>query len=262
MNFVDIHTHLLPGVDDGAASTDEAVGMLKLAYEAGTRKIVATPHMFFEMFGNFDFVAIRDRFDVFVGELDEYREKLPFLNEMQVYLGAENYASPELFEALEQGCVLSLNGSRYLLVEVPILLPFSQIENVVARVFAAGYTPVLAHAERYGGVQEDPSRLVPFWERGGVVQVNGDSLLGGWGSKAQKSARKLLAEGIVDVIASDGHRLARRTPALDKALRWLESQFGEEDVQAWLSENPGALVGNELLQPAADHADLGADSRG
>ena len=99
---------------------------------------MATPHMFFDLFRNNDFVEIRDRFDQLTSDLNSYQDKFPFLKEIQVYPGAENYASAEFLEALDQGCVLALNGSRYPLIEVSLMLPFSQIESVIQRVFAAG----------------------------------------------------------------------------------------------------------------------------
>ena len=112
--------------------------------------------------------------------------------------------------------------------------------------------PVLAHAERYYAVQEDPKRLTRFWERGGVVQVNADSLLGSWGEKARKCGKKMLAEGLVDVIASDGHRVSRRPPVLNGVYEWLDGRFEEKNVTEWLVENPGGIVRNDVLEPA-DH---------
>ncbi|MDA2937878.1 hypothetical protein MYX75_06410 [Acidobacteria bacterium AH-259-A15] len=255
MNFVDIHTHVLPGVDDGAASIDETIAMLRMAYDGGTRKIVATPHMFFDLFKNNDFVEIRDRFDQLTSDLNSYQDTFPFLKAIEVYPGAENYASPEFLEALGQGCVLTLNGSRYLLVEFSPMLPFSQIENVIQRVFAAGYTPVIAHSERYAAIQEDPMRMVRFWEMGCVTQVNADSLLGGWGSRATKCAKALLEEGLVNVIASDGHRVRWRPPVLEGVFGKLESEYAGEDVAAWMVENPQGILANESLEvsyPAKD----------
>ena len=117
MNFVDVHTHILPEVDDGAASIDETIAMLRIAYDGGTRKIVATPHMFLYLFGNDDVVQVQNSFQQLMLDLHSRVDLFPFLEEMKCYLGSENYVSPEFLEALAQGCVLSLNGSRYLLVE-------------------------------------------------------------------------------------------------------------------------------------------------
>ena len=252
MNFVDIHTHILPGVDDGAATVDETIAMLNLAHAAGTRKIVATPHMFYDLFQNNDFVEIQYRFDELQSELKANQQTFPFLSEIAIFPGAENYASPEFLEALELGWVLTLNGSRYLLVEVPFMMPFGQIRKLVQRVFLAGYTPVLAHVERYGAVQEDSGRLAQLRQDGLVVQVNGESLWGASGSRAEECIRTLLAEDLVDVIASDGHRANSRTPQLQAAFQQLKEKFGKEHLMKWMGENPGMILANRSLGPARE----------
>ena len=248
MSFVDIHSHILPGVDDGAGSIDETIAMLKVAYESGTKKIVATPHMFHDLFDNNDFVETRKKFDELIEQLEANQATFPFLSEIQVCPGAENYASPAFLKALDEGCVLTLNGSRYLLVETAFLLPFSQIEILIQRVHLAGFTPVLAHPERYGSIQEDPERLVKLWDVGCVCQINADSLLGASGSRARKCGETLLEEGLVDIIASDGHKLKWRTPELKSICEKLRREYSEEDVQALLVENPECIVANEALE--------------
>ncbi len=251
MNFVDIHTHILPGVDDGAATVDETIAMLSLAHATGTRKIVATPHMFYDLFQNNDSVEIKDHFEELQWELNASQQTFPFLSEIVICPGAENYVSPKFLEALEQGRVLTLNGSRYLLVEVPFMMPFGQIRNVVQRVFWAGYTPVLAHVERYGAVQEQSGRLAKLREDGLVVQVNGDSLWGASGSRAKKCIRTLLAEDLVDVIASDGHHADSRTPQLQAAFQQLKGEFGKEDLMRWMREKPDRILANRSLEVSA-----------
>lgn len=255
MHFVDVHTHILPEVDDGAASIDETIAMLRIAYDGGTRKIAATPHMFLDLFGNDDVVQVQNSFQLLMLDLHSRVDLFPFLEEMKFYLGAENYVSPEFLEALEQGCVLSLNGSRYLLVEFSPSFPFSQIEEAVQRVFGAGYTPVLAHPERYAAIQEDPLRMEAFWEMGGVVQVNAGSLLRGEGSDTRKCAQQLLEEGLVDVIASDGHRPQWRPPNLQRVFELLEDDYETEDIAGWLWENAEAILVNESLEVSREDTD-------
>ena len=253
-NFIDVHTHILPGVDDGAANIEETLVMLRIAYDLGTRGVVATPHMFLDLFQNNDFLKIRDRFERLKEELEPYQAKLPYLKEMNIYLGAENYACVEFLKALDQGCVLTLNGSRYLLVEVPFTFPLSQIESFLDRILATDYLPVIAHVERYTAVQEDPLRIKPFWRRGCVIQVNARSLAGGSGSRAQQCAEQLLQEGLLDVIATDGHRPRWRPPDLQAVYLKLEKECKREDVLRWMAENPRMILANERLI-RADQAD-------
>ena len=250
MEFVDIHSHVLPGVDDGAVSVDETIAMLRIAYDAGTRKIVATPHMFLDLFHNNDFVQVLDCFEQLKSDLESCQDAFPFLQDMHLYPGAENFASPEFLTALEQGCVLTLNGSRYLLVEFPPVLPFSQIQIVIEKVVATGYTPVIAHPERYGAIQKDPLRVEQFEQMGCVIQVNADSLRGGSGSRAKQCSLSLLQAGWVDVIASDGHRLRWRSPNLGRVLRRLEEEYTNDDIAGWLVENPERILANKRLVSA------------
>ena len=250
MEIVDIHSHVLPGVDDGAVSVDETIAMLRIAYDAGTRKIVATPHMFLDLFHNNDFVQILDRFEQLKSELESCQDAFPFLQDMHIYSGAENFASQEFLAALEQGCVLTLNGSRYLLVEFSPVLPFRHFLSVIEKVVATGYTPVIAHPERYGAIQKDPLRVEQFEQMGCVIQVNADSVRGGSGSRAKKCSRSLLQAGWVDVIASDGHRLRWRPPNLGGVLGRLEEEFTKDDIAGWLVENPGRILANKRLASA------------
>ena len=251
MHFTDIHTHIIPGIDDGSTDIDETIAMLSIACEGGTRKITATPHMFLDLFANNDLVEVRDRFNELKANLESHRDQFSFLKDIKVYLGAENYASPEFMEALDQGCVLTLNASHYLLIEFSPLLPFSQIQTVIQRVFLAGYTPIFAHPERCAAIQEEPVRMTEFWERGCVTQVNSDSLLRTPGSrKTAKCAEKLMREGLVDVIASDAHRPRWRPPNLGRIFRQLENRYAEEDLRAWMWENASAILSNQYLENA------------
>lgn len=250
MDIVDIHSHVLPGVDDGSVSVDETIAMLRLAYDSGTRKIVATPHMFLDLFGNNDFVQIQDHFGQLQSDLKSCQDAFPFLRDMRIYPGAENFVSPEFLTALDQGCVLTLNGSRYLLVEFPPILPFGQIKTAVEKILATGYTPIVAHPERYGAIQKDPLRVEQLRKRGCVSQVNSDSIRGGSGSRAKQCSKTLLQSGLIDVIASDGHRLSWRPPTLGRVLRRLEERYGKEDIMDWLEENPGRILANKRLESA------------
>jgi len=250
MNFVDIHTHILPGVDDGAQSLEDTLVMLRIAYDSATRRMVATLHMFLDLFNNNDFLEIRDRFEALIRDLNSYQEKQPHIKEMDLYLGAENYASPEFLEALGQGCVLTLNGSRDLLVEVSPALPMSQIGVIMENVLAADYTPVIAHVERYAAVQQDPSQMERLRNLGCVLQVNARSLAGASGSKNKTCAERLLQEGLLDVIATDGHQPRWRPPDFQSVFQTLEQDHSKEDVRRWMLTNPQLILSNELLKSA------------
>lgn len=251
MYFTDIHTHIIPSIDDGSTDIKETIEMLSIAYNGGTRAIAATPHMFLDLFGNNDLIAVQDRFDALMVALKAHRDQFNFLKDIKVSLGAENYASPEFLEALDQGHVLTLNDSRYLLIEFPPVLPFSQIQMVIQRIFLAGYTPIFAHPERCSAIQEEPVRMVNFWEQGCITQVNSDSLLGGGSSRSTKCAEELITEGLVDVIASDAHRVRWRPPDLGRIFRQLQDHYTQEDVRAWMCGNANSILIDKRLEENA-----------
>ena len=190
--FVDLHFHLIPNIDDGPSSVDEAVEMLLLAHTGGTRRIVATPHMFLPPFDNNDPAKVREAFWELTAELDKRAEKLPFLRDMQIELGAENYLSPEFFDALKRRDLITMGESEFALIEFSGYMPFGQIVSAVEHIRHAGLGPILAHVERYSVFLEKPQRLQALANAGCVIQVNSRSLISRWGSRQRRFATKLL----------------------------------------------------------------------
>ncbi len=249
MSIVDIHTHVLPGLDDGAPSFGVVMQMLEIAHRSGTRALVATPHMFLPPFNNHDPAAIHDRFAETVEELwrRSHLEEFVFLKELRLHLGSENYLSPEFLAALETRRVLSLAGSRYLLVEFDAYLAYEMLIAAVDRIAEAGLVPVLAHVERYTPFLERPGRLAELVRRGCVAQLNGSCLLPAAGRSRRRSALSFLRNGLVQVIASDAHENRRRTPDLGFAYDVLSREFPRNWVQAWMHDNPNRILSNQRL---------------
>lgn len=246
MHFVDIHTHTLPGIDDGATSIEETIEMLRVAHATGTRHLVATPHMFLDGYEKNDIILVNDRFAETMGALKErsVQSECAFLLEMRVFLGAENYASVEFLDALARQCVVPINEGRHLLVEFSSFLPLTRIEMVVQRVLQSGYFPILSHTERLTAAQEKPSRLENLAAMGCLFQVNGDSFLDSADPRLRKTSQALAKAGLVHVVASDGHRPVRRPPVLSAAAETLQRKYSPQAAQAWLHDNPSWIVGN------------------
>ena len=251
MRFVDIHTHLTPGLDDGATTLFETLEMLRYAYDRGTRAMVATPHMF-ASFGNTNPLAVYDTFVDMVKRLERMstgREN-EFLREMALYLGSENFISPEFLEALKSRDVLTLNGSRYLLVEFPPYLPFETAESAVDRILEVGLIPVLAHVERYSFLDNKPGRLAAFKKKGCIIQVNAEVIVDLKGRGVSKSVAPLFENGLIDVVASDGHDVHARPPSMDAAFGTLMSAYPQTAVAAWMWENPARILHDREMLPA------------
>jgi len=249
MQFADIHTHIIPGIDDGAGSIEETIEMLRIAYSQGTRAIVATPHMFLDLFPNHDAIAVRRAFEATVSKLTQYASQpaYSFLREMQIVLGAENYASLEFVQCLDRRAVLSVNGGLYLLVEFSPFVPFGSMTSILERILTAGFYPVVAHTERIIAVQQKPGRLVPLLGIGCVFQVNADSVVDSATRSSRKTAANLLGDGLGHVVASDGHRANYRPPRLYEASKNLLAKYSEEQVRTWLWENPSRIIANQAI---------------
>ena len=246
MHFVDIHTHIIPAIDDGATSIEETIEMLRVAYQAGTRDLVATPHMFLDGYEKNDILLVNDRFAAMVTALKQYGEQpeFAFIRDMRLFLGSENYASIEFIEAMGRGCVVPINSGRYLLVEFSTFLPLTKIEMILQKVFQFGYFPVVAHTERISAVQEKPARLEDLARMGCFFQVNADSFLDTANPLLRKTSQTLAKAGLIHVIASDGHRSVRRAPVLSPASEKLQHKYSPQAAQAWLHDNPAKIVGN------------------
>lgn len=244
MSYLDIHTHLLPGVDDGAQSFAEAVGMQELAWRAGTRQMVATPHMFHPGLGSDDPAAIVAAFSAFEERLERQRaadsDGLP--GEMQVHLGAENYVGVEFLHAVEDHRVLTLAASRFLLVEFSPLTTATAARHALTRIQDSGYVPVMAHIERYAFLQDDPAVLEQLIESGCVAQVNAAAILGHHGLRIAQLVDDWLRRRLIAVVASDGHGLTNRRPELGEANDHLAARYGEATASACLRDNPRAIL--------------------
>lgn len=253
MGHVDIHCHLLPGIDDGAASLAETVEMLSLAGAAGTDQIVATPHMFQPDIGSDDVDLVRHCWRNLCANLETLEIEGAALALPTVHLGAENYVGAELLAAVSAGEVLTLSGSRFLLVELWPLTTGTAARHALDHIASAGYTPVLAHVERYGFLRSDPSALPNLVEAGYVAQVNAAAILGRQGLKIAQLVDHWLRRGLIAVVASDGHGVDSRQPKLDAVAELLAKRHGKTTAELLLQDNPRALLaGAEPTLPSLE----------
>ena len=249
MEFVDLHIHLLPGVDDGPADLQDTLHLLEAAHRQGTRTLVATPHMFMPPFDLRDPEIVRAAFADMTAALSEWgsRPGLEFLRELSLHVGAENHLSAEFLQALEARRVVSINHGLYLLIEISPFFPSSMLPSAVERVLRAGFVPVLAHADRYPELLRHPARLAPLVEMGMIVQLNASSLRPGAPRAVIRGATSLLEQGLAHVIASDAHGAHQRPPEQRLALETLSSRFSEQQIAAWMFENPLRILNNQGL---------------
>lgn len=234
MSFTDIHIHLLCGVDDGAENEEQMRKMLDAAYRDGTRAVCATPHYhpgYFEEKPE----AADDAFR----KLQRYAEKYP---DMKLYRGNELRYGRGFDEWIKSGSCMSLNGSRYLLVDFLEYDDADYIVDSVLRVLNTGYIPVLAHAERYEGFGRDLEEIERLSSCGVVIQVDALSPFGGWGRGAKRRSRRIIECGLADVIASDAHDAEQRSPRLNECFEYVKDRCGIEYADCLFTTNPALIL--------------------
>jgi protein-tyrosine phosphatase len=249
--MIDVHSHILHGIDDGPTEIEESLEMARIAVADGTKTIVATPHAP----GPRTYTAnlLRRR----LAELREalQREAIP----LEVLPGNELFYNANLVEMLHTGAFLTYNNTRTVLIETFISEPFPRdFRQAVYDLQIAGYRVVLAHPERISDVQDDPNILIPLIERGVLMQLTAQALTGEQGKHMQSLAEKLVKHHLVHLIASDAHGVSYRPPQLSEAYEHTVSLAGEKTAQAMVRDVPAALINGERLdvpepQRVADH---------
>jgi protein-tyrosine phosphatase len=239
--MIDIHVHVLPGLDDGPADLGQAVEMCRLIAADGVTAVVATPHQLHEEWENTDAALIRK----LCAEVEEAAA-----GSVRVYPGAEIRASMEIPAGLDDMAasgLLTLAGSRYVLVE-PSPYPLApSLGELVYELRVAGWWPVLAHPERYGYLAQEPERLRALVRRGAKLQITAGSVLGRNGRRAQQATRFLLDNRLVHFLGSDGHDSAGRAPGVSEAWKVVAGEWGETMAQALTLNNPLAVIENREL---------------
>ncbi|MBI2867307.1 MAG: tyrosine protein phosphatase [Chloroflexi bacterium] len=241
MPFIDLHSHVLPGVDDGPKSWDDTMRMLRRAAQGGTGTIVATPHSRDRASWE-DIATLRRLCDQANETLG--KERLP----LTVVLGMENSLLLDTAKRVQAGAGLTYNGSRYVLVELPFLQLPLYWEEELFQLQLQDYIPLIAHPERQAQIQERPEFLAPVVERGMLAQVTAGSLTGVFGSRVKKVAERLVAKGLVQVIASDCHVPdGPRNPDLADGVWAAAKLIGEKRALAMATAVPQAILSGQPL---------------
>ncbi|HMA59751.1 MAG TPA: CpsB/CapC family capsule biosynthesis tyrosine phosphatase [Halanaerobiales bacterium] len=223
--MIDIHNHLLPEVDDGAKSQSETLEIIKTAEEYEIHKIVATPHYMEESY-QIEGETIKKK----VRELNELLNKKDI--NVEILAGHEIYITPDLIKKFKNKDILSINNSKYLLLEMPMNYIPEYLDQVFYDLSVLGYKPVIAHPERNEEVIKNPDILYEWVKDGIIFQLNAGSLFGVYGNNVKKTAFELVDNYLVQVIASDCHGSSKvNLEWLARAKRKLEDICGSYTVQ-------------------------------
>ena len=231
--MIDIHCHLLYGVDDGADTVDMSLAMLQDAASQGITDMILTPHYRKGMFP-FDKFTIMANFETILPKAADIGIRL--------HLGCEYHANADMVTNLKNDRALTLAGTDYVLAEYSHDSTLLQIQNSLDDLLSNGYIPVIAHAERYGIVDKDPAILALFGQMGALVQINADAILGLDGYAIKRVCRKILKRGLADIVASDSHDMNDRKNHMLECMNHIRKKYGEDTANKLFVRNPGKII--------------------
>jgi len=242
--MIDIHSHILPGIDDGAGDLEEALEMARLAVADGIRVMVATPHLFKHQ--SMDLDAINEK-SVILERLDRFRDRLAAEGiALEILPGCDVPLSADTLRLLAEDRVLTVNdGKRYLLLELPHFSMPPALEDICFRLQSLGITPVITHPERQPLILESPERLARLVELGCLAQLTAGSLTGTFGRRVAKVSRQLVKNGHIHLLASDAHNTRGRPPILSRAVTELSKLIGPERARAMVTRTPEKIIKGE-----------------
>ncbi|KLU66133.1 tyrosine-protein phosphatase YwqE [Desulfosporosinus acididurans] len=238
--MIDIHSHILPGLDDGSKSLEETLEIVRQLQKAGFETILTTPHVI----EGTDYLHP----DEILASVEQVRQAVIESGiPVQILPGAENYIFPEMAKWVREGKLLTLgNTKRYILVELPLMEIPRYTDQVFFDLNVEGLTPVLAHPERYREIIAEPERLIEWAKRGILFQIDFRSLSGRYGPQVKKLTERMLSSGLIHFIGSDAHRVSHSESDAE-TLQSLRQIIGEEKFEEVTVRNPQCILeGKEI----------------
>ena len=235
--MIDLHTHILPGIDDGAHTLEMSLEMARQAVQDGTTVMACTPHIYPGLYMN-DSAGITRARDALQAELDTHGIAL------QLVVGADVHLVPDLLDGVKAGRVPTLNGSRYILLEPSHHVAPPRFEESVFQLVAAGFTPVITHPERLTWVETHYEVMVGMIKQGAWMQVTAGALTGLFGPRAKYWGEKFIGEGHTHILATDAHSSGRRVPCLTEGLAVAERLVGKAEASRLVHDRPQAILDN------------------
>ena len=249
--MIDLHTHILPGIDDGAQDFYDTLEMARMAVDSGITAMAVTPHCNIPR-------TYRNYFDEEYEHLFQKTEEL-LLKEgipLKLYKGMEVFVTPDLPKLLKEGKIIPFHGGQYLLVEFAFQEDPDFVEYMLEKIQDMGLHPIVAHPERYEFVKRDIQCIYEWKQKGYSIQVNKGSFQGRFGRKAEYVAHKLLQHNLITVIASDAHSPYRRTPYMQNVYDELAFSYEDDYLKILFEENPKRILLNKPLIRLKEHSFL------
>lgn len=236
--MIDLHSHILPELDDGSQSLQESLAMARMAVDSGVTAMTATPHCADD--------RAREVYEAWKLLRQALKEtRIP----LKLFLGMEIFGTEDTLQLLQEGKLFTLNGSRYPLIEFSFHSDGDRETRILRSLCKAGFRPVIAHPERYFFVQYDPEFLNRWYRMGCLMQVNRGSLLGRFGTHAQELAEELVARNFAAVVASDAHSPQIRTTWMADVRTLVSREFSRACARTLLLENPIRILKDDPIPP-------------
>lgn len=240
--MIDLHAHILPGLDDGSQVMEDSLMMAELALEGGVDTLVVTPHSNQEgRFENYNQKALKDVYEEFVRTLKE--ENIP----LKVFQGMEIMASYDVCDKIMNNRVIGLNHSSYYLIEFPFDEDPYLIGSCLQEILEIGKVPLIAHPERYFCAQKCPMFIFEWLKMGCLTQMNRGSLFGKFGRHTKHLAELMMEYDLVTCVASDAHSPYVRTTFMGDVREYLADRYGEERMYRLLEGNPGRILYDQRI---------------
>ena len=237
----DLHSHILMGIDDGSKEQKESLEILKKAEKEGITDIMLTPHYIKNTNWSENNLGKQNK-------LAELKEEIIKNNiKINLYLGNEVYIDEELLKLIKEGEIATLNGTRYILIELPLMNELQNTKEILFNLVTNNYIPIIAHPERYHYIQTNPEKIEEYLEMGALLQGNYQSLLGKYGQKAKTTLKILLKNNKIQFLASDIHRktdeyyLKKTNKKLEKLIK------NKKTVEDLLDGNFEKVINNEII---------------
>jgi protein-tyrosine phosphatase len=237
--MIDLHCHILPGIDDGSVDLDMSLEMAKIAVDDGIHTIACTPHIYPGMYEN-TASGIRAAISTLQYEFDQ--RDIP----LRLIEGADVHLEPGLGASIKSGRVPTIAGSRYLLLEPPHHVAPPRFEDSVFELMAANYIPVITHPERLSWIEDHYTVFGRLVEMGAWMQVTSGSLTGRFGRRAKYWAERMLDDGFVHILATDSHHPKMRPPLLAEGRQAAAARVGKQEAERMVVTRPGGIVANLL----------------
>lgn len=239
--MIDIHSHILPEIDDGSKDMEMSIEMAKMYLENGINKVISTPHYIDGIENN----CIEENQKI----LMELRNELQKQNlNIEIYLGNEVLVSLDVLKDLEDKKISTLNGTRYILIELPMFDIPLYVENLIYELLLKGYIPIIAHPERNTKIIENPNIMYKYIKNGALAQMNLPSLEGRYGCKIKETAEILLKHKMIHFVATDAHTCRRRSPDVANAIKILKSIVTQEEFVNLTYKNAANLISDDVIE--------------